>query len=155
MNKETTIAVAQSQTLLNIDRRRLLGTAGLLLSGLASHHASGQVPTNGATLDATHFPGFRTQWTEVNGVGIHTLVGGEGPPVLLLHGAPQSHLSWAQVAVSLAQTHTVVATDLRGYGWSSKPEGGENHINYSKRTMAQDQADVMQALGYDLSLIHI
>jgi haloacetate dehalogenase len=132
-----------------IDRRRLLGSAGLLLGGLATRQAFAQAPANGAELDARHFPGFRTQWIEANGVGIHTLVGGEGPPVLLLHGAPQSHLSWAEVAVTLAQTHTVVATDLRGYGWSSKPEGGENHINYSKRTMAQDQAEVMRILGHD------
>ena len=134
---------------LNINRRQLLGSAGMLLGGLATRQAFAQAPVNGAELDARHFPGFRTQWIETNGVGIHTLIGGKGPPVLLLHGAPQSHLSWAQVAVTLAQTHTVVLTDLRGYGWSSKPEGGDNHINYSKRTMAQDQADVMRILGYD------
>jgi haloacetate dehalogenase len=151
MNKDKTILAAQSpsQPLLSIDRRRLLGSAAVVLGGLATQQARAQVPANGAELDTLHFPGFRAQRLEVNGVGIHTLVGGEGPPVLLLHGAPQSHLSWAEVAVTLAQQYTVVATDLRGYGWSSKPEGGENHINYSKRTMAQDQVDVMQALGHD------
>jgi haloacetate dehalogenase len=85
---------------------------------------------------------------DTNGVFIHTLVGGSGPPVLLLHGAPQSHLGWAEVATALAQDHTVIATDLRGYGWSSKPDGGENHVNYSKRTMAQDQVNVMEMLGF-------
>src|SRR5690606_18562104 len=131
---------------LHLDRRTLLGATGLLLGGLAMRQSLAQVPANGAELDARYFPGFEAQWLEVNGVGIHTLVGGEGPPVLLVHGAPQSHLSWAQVATELARTHTVVATDLRGYGWSEKPEGGENHINYSKRSMAQDQVEVMRAL---------
>jgi haloacetate dehalogenase len=82
-------------------------------------------------------------------VTLHTLIGGSGPPVLLLHGAPQSHLAWAQVAVDLAKDYTVVTPDLRGYGWSSKPESGENHVNYSKRTMAQDNVDVMSMLGFD------
>jgi haloacetate dehalogenase len=86
---------------------------------------------------------------DANGVVIHTLVGGSGSAVLLLHGAPQSHFSWAKVAVQLAQDYTVVATDLRGYGWSIKPVGGDNHINFSKRTMAQDQVAVMQVLGHD------
>lgn len=140
---------AQPDTLLKLDRRCFLGAAGLALGSLALPQAQAQVPANGAELDARHFPGFRSQRLQVNGVGIHTLVGGEGPPVLLLHGAPQSHLSWAEVAVTLAKSHTVVATDLRGYGWSDKPEGGANHINYSKRTMAQDQTDVMQALGFN------
>lgn len=149
MNNDNPNHTAQPLSGLNIDRRRLLGASGALIGALATHRALSQVPDNGAELDARHFPGFRAQRLEVNGVSIHTLVGGEGPPVLLIHGAPQSHLSWAQVAVTLAQTHTVVATDLRGYGWSSKPEGGENHINYSKRTMAQDQVEVMQALGFD------
>lgn len=149
MNKNNQSHSAQSLTGLDIDRRRLLGATGAVLAALATRQTLAQPPATGAALDAVHFPGFRSQWLEVNGAGIHTLVGGEGPPVLLLHGAPQSHLSWAQVAVTLAQTHTVIATDLRGYGWSSKPEGGENHINYSKRTMAQDQVDVMQALGHE------
>jgi haloacetate dehalogenase len=68
---------------------------------------------------------------------------------LLLHGAPQSHLAWAQVAVDLAKDYTVVTPDLRGYGWSSKPDGGENHVNYSKRVMAQDNVDVMSMLGFE------
>jgi len=140
---------ASPEPFLALDRRHLLGAAGALLGALAAPRAFAQAPANAAELDARYFPGFRVQRLEVNGVGIHTLVGGEGPPVLLLHGAPQSHLSWAEVAATLVQNYTVVVTDLRGYGWSSKPDGGENHINYSKRTMAQDQVDVMQALGFD------
>jgi haloacetate dehalogenase len=105
-------------------------------------------PDEQAMLDGKYFPGFEAMKLQANGATIHTLVGGSGPPVLLLHGAPQSHLSWAEVAVSLARDYTVVATDLRGYGWSSKPDGGENHIDYSKRTMARDQVEVMQMLGF-------
>jgi haloacetate dehalogenase len=85
---------------------------------------------------------------QVNGVAINALKGGSGPPLLLLHGAPQSHISWRLVAPELAKQYTVVLTDLRGYGDSSTPEGGENHINYSKRVMAQDQVDVMSHFGY-------
>jgi haloacetate dehalogenase len=65
-----------------------------------------------------------------------------------LHGHPQTHLTWHRIAPQLAAHFTVVATDLRGYGDSQKPEGGENHIAYSKRVMAQDQVNVMRALGF-------
>jgi haloacetate dehalogenase len=75
-------------------------------------------------------------------------VGGTGPPLLLLHGNPLSHLSWHRVAPRLAEAFTVVATDLRGYGESSKPRGAKDHANYSFRRMAQDQVDVMAALGF-------
>jgi haloacetate dehalogenase len=68
--------------------------------------------------------------------------------VLLLHGAPQSHISWRLVAPKLAATHTVVVSDLRGYGDSSKPPDGEKHINYSKRAMALDQVEVMRNFGF-------
>lgn len=88
--------------------------------------------------------GIETPEAEINGVR-----GGEGPPVLLLHGYPQTHAMWHRVAPILAESHTVVATDLRGYGDSSKPAGGEDHAGYSKRAMARDQAAVMQSLGFD------
>lgn len=74
--------------------------------------------------------------------------GGGGPPLLLLHGNPLTHLSWQRVAPRLARNFTVVATDLRGYGDSSKPRGREDHGNYSFRRMAQDQVEVMQSLGF-------
>ncbi len=74
--------------------------------------------------------------------------GGEGPPLLLLHGNPLSHLSWENVAPRLAEHFTVVATDLRGYGESSKPRGKPDHSNYTFRTMAQDQVDVMAHFGF-------
>lgn len=124
----------------------LLGAATLLS---AARPSLAQAPANAAALDAKLFPGFETRTLETNGVSLHTLIGGNGPPVLLLHGAPQSHLAWAEVATDLAKDHTVIAPDLRGYGWSSKPEGGDKHINYSKRVMAQDNVDVMRMLGFD------
>ena len=73
--------------------------------------------------------------------------GGKGPPLLLMHGNPFSHLSWQKFAPRLAEEFTVVATDLRGYGDSSKPPGGDDHSGYSFRAMAQDQVEVMAALG--------
>jgi haloacetate dehalogenase len=85
------------------------------------------------------------------GVRINTLVGGNeaGPPVLLLHGYPQTHVMWHHVAPILALHHTVVLTDLRGYGDSGKPPGGATHEGYAKRTMAWDQAMAMRDLGFD------
>jgi haloacetate dehalogenase len=68
--------------------------------------------------------------------------------LLLIHGAPLTHLSWCRVAGDLAKRFTVVAPDLRGYGDSSKPPDGENHINYSKRAMALDQVEVMRHFGF-------
>ena len=74
---------------------------------------------------------------------------GQGPPILLLHGAPQTHVSWRLVAPKLAATRTVVVPDLRGYGDSSKPPDGEMHVNYSKRAMALDQVEVMKHFGFE------
>jgi haloacetate dehalogenase len=74
--------------------------------------------------------------------------GGEGPPLLLLHGAPMSHISWRLVAPEFAKKYTIVAPDLRGYGDSSKPPDGENHANYSKRAMALDGVEVMKHFGF-------
>jgi len=93
-------------------------------------------------------PGFKWFDVDAHGVTIRTMVGGQGPPLLLLHGHPQTHLTWHKIAPELARRFTVVATDLRGYGDSAKPEGGDKHINYSKRAMAADQVAVMAALGF-------
>ena len=96
------------------------------------------------------FPGFKPLKVKTSGgVTINGVVGGSGPPILLLHGAPCNLANWRKVAPALAEKYTVVATDLRGYGDSDMPEGGENHENYSKRAMAQDQVDVMSHLGFD------
>ncbi len=99
--------------------------------------------------DAILFPGFKTERVKTSGAEINCVIGGSGPPLLLLHGAPQSHASWHACAPELAKHYTVVAADLRGYGDSSKPEDGENHANYSKRAMALDQIEVMQHFGFE------
>jgi len=94
------------------------------------------------------FPNFESELIEVNGLSIMTRKGGAGRPLLLIHGHPQTHAIWHRVAQELAKSHTVVMTDLRGYGDSSKPEGAPNHLNYSKRTMALDQIEVMRHFGF-------
>jgi haloacetate dehalogenase len=96
------------------------------------------------------FEGFTTTDIETSGARIHLRYGGNGPPLLLLHGNPATHLTWHKIANQLAEHYTVVATDLRGYGDSIGPEdGGPNHENYSFRAMAQDQVEVMQTLGFE------
>ena len=94
------------------------------------------------------FEGFTERDIEGAGARIHLRVGGSGPPLLLLHGNPLTHVSWHKIAPRLAQDFTVVAADLRGYGDSSKPPGGERSIGYSFRAMAEDQLEVMRALGF-------
>ena len=94
------------------------------------------------------FPGFTTRHVATAGARIHCEVGGSGPPLLLLHGYPQTHAMWHRIAPRLAERYTVVCSDLRGYGDSSKPDGGEGHVAYSKREMAKDQVEAMQALGF-------
>ena len=95
------------------------------------------------------FPGFNPRLIETDeAVAIHALVGGEGPPLLLLHGHPQTHAIWHKVAPALAQHFTLVLADLRGYGESSKPRGTPDHGNYSKRTMARDVLRLMRGLGH-------
>jgi haloacetate dehalogenase len=94
------------------------------------------------------FPGFKRHTAKTSGASINFVTAGSGPPLLLLHGYPQTHIEWRDVAPVLAKKYTVVAADLRGYGDSSKPAGGNNHVDYSKRAMAQDQVDVMASLGF-------
>lgn len=94
-------------------------------------------------------PGFGWRDIDADGVRIRAAVGGSGPPLLLLHGHPQTHLTWHKVAPALAKRFTVIATDLRGYGDSEKLPGDPAHANYSKRAMAADQVTVMTALGFD------
>ena len=95
------------------------------------------------------FPGFQDHQADIgDGLHLHARVGGAGPPLLLLHGHPQTHAIWHRVAPALAQRFTLVLADLRGYGASSKPPGDADHGNYSKRTMARDMLRLMQSLGH-------
>ena len=99
------------------------------------------------------FPGFETKTfstdSEDGSIDISYLIGGNGPPLLLLHGFPQTKAIWSQVAPELARNFTVVAADLRGYGASSKPHGKIDHSTYSKRSMAADQHALMKSLGFN------
>ena len=94
------------------------------------------------------FEGFDRTEIETSGTTINLVHGGDGPPVLLLHGYPQTHVMWHKVAVLLADHFTVVAPDLRGYGDSGKPPSDGDLSIYCKRTMAQDQVEVMAELGF-------
>ncbi|MCK2243019.1 MULTISPECIES: alpha/beta fold hydrolase [unclassified Crossiella] len=93
--------------------------------------------------------GFTSRIVDADGVGIHTVTAGEGPPLLLLHGYPQTHLIWHEVAPRLAERFSVVLTDLRGYGDSDKPAPGPDNAEYGKRAMASDQLAVMRRLGFE------
>src|SRR5215216_627384 len=95
------------------------------------------------------FEGFELSMIETDEATIRVRHSGSGPPLLLLHGHPQSHVMWHKVAPELARDFTVVATDLRGYGDSSKPPTTPDHEPYSKRAMARDQVAVMRQLGFE------
>ena len=99
--------------------------------------------------DAWFFPGLQARRVRTEEqVSLHTLQGGEGPPLLLLHGHPQTHVIWHRVAGELARHFSVVLCDLRGYGDSSKPRGLPDHANYSRRAMAGDLLELMRGLGH-------
>jgi len=143
----------QSRASVGLDRRAVLRGAAALVAGGAvlavPAPAAAQTDQQALAVDAQFFPGFRTEKVKTSGTVIHTVIGGSGPPVLLLHGAPQSRVSWAAVARELVRDHTVVVTDLRGYGDSGKVAGDDKHSLYSKRTMAVDQVEVMQHFGFE------
>ena len=100
-------------------------------------------------LAAEPFAGFMAHDIATSRGAVHARVAGSGPPVLLLHGYPQSHLMWREVAPLLAERHTVVAADLAGYGDSFRPPPAEDHAPHGKRAMARDQVEAMAALGFD------
>jgi len=95
------------------------------------------------------FEGFENKRLETSGAEINLRLGGSGPPLLLLHGYPQTHVMWHRVAPYLAERFTVAAADLRGYGDSAKPASDPAHAAYSKRAMARDQVEVMGSLGFE------
>src|SRR3954468_21859961 len=128
----------------NAGRRDLFKHAAIAAVGVAAgrlQFVQAQQAPAGNT--SPFFPGFKTfKFQTSGGATINGVMGGQGPPLLLLHGAPLSHISWRLVTPELAKQYTIVATDLRGYGDSTKPPDGENHANYSKRAMALDQVEV-------------
>jgi len=95
------------------------------------------------------FPGLDRRAVETSGARINLPTGGHGPPLLLLHGYPQTHLMWRKLAPRLAAEFTVFVPDLRGYGDSSKPPAGPDNAGYAKRALSQDQVETMAALGFD------
>jgi haloacetate dehalogenase len=99
------------------------------------------------------FEGFETRRLGVERGEIHARVGGDGPPLLLLHGWPESHLMWHAAAPLLAERFTVVATDLAGYGASLRPAPADDHAPHAKRALAADQVQAMAALGFDSFLV--
>lgn len=144
-----------------LNRRELLGAVGgLYVASNLSPSLHAQAPAAaappGSTDTTKFFPGFKNFRVETKGAGtgvsgavINGVVGGQGPPLLLLHGAPQSHITWRLVAPKLASSFTVIVADIRGYGDSGKPSDGEQHVNYSKRVMASDMIQVMKHFGFD------
>ena len=139
-----------------IDRRFFTQWCAMLIAAGASNIASPlwaevgsthELRPQGSTLK--FFPGFSAVRIQTSGAVINGVVGGSGPPVLLIHGWPQTHIEWHKVALMLAKSYTVVATDLRGYGDSSKPPDGKEHMGYSKRAMASDQVELMKKLGFN------
>ena len=136
---------------MNIENNRrefLLKSGGLMLSTILPNLGDAKPSDNQIIATADFFPGFKQISIKTTGAIINGVMGGSGPPLLLLHGFPQSHVEWHKVAPMLAKNYTIVATDLRGYGNSSKPEDGINHLGYSKRATAQDQVEVMEQLGF-------
>ena len=131
-------------------RRDLFKTTAIAAAGFAASRlpslAAQQPPTGNTSPFVT---GFKTFKVQTSGATINGVIGGQGPPLLLLHGAPLSHISWRLIAPDLAKTYTVVATDLRGYGDSTKPADKPDHSPYSKRNMALDQVEVMKSFGFD------
>jgi len=99
------------------------------------------------------FEHFEKRLFSYDSIIINYVIGGTGPPLLLLHGYPQTHVIWHKIAPALAEKYTVVISDLRGYGDSSKPPTDEKHTPYSKRATAKDQVELMKALGFDKFLL--
>ncbi len=94
------------------------------------------------------FKNFKASKVKVDGIKINYRIGGNGPPILLLHGYPQTHIMWRKVAPELSKNYTVICSDLRGYGDSDKPKSDKKHYTYSKVRMSLDQHKLMLKLGF-------
>ena len=110
---------------------------------------AGATPSSPPTAGLPGFAGFEAREIPTSRGAVHAVVGGSGPPLLLLHGYPESHLMWHGCAQRLAERHTVVATDLAGYGSSFRPNPTPDHAAHGKRALAQDQVEAMGELGFD------
>src|ERR1700724_1299103 len=121
------------------DRREFLSKSmalglGPLVAGTALHSAEmAAEPAPAPEAPAEFFDGFKREQIKTSGATINAVYGGKGSPLLLLHGIPETHVLWRKVAPLLAQDFYLVIADLRGYGDSSKPSGGEDNAGYSKR----------------------
>ena len=130
----------------NSSRREFTKKSLLLALGpIAGESAFPSAPRSAARAEpqsagSEFFPGFKREQIKTAGATINVVYGGKGSPVLLLHGIPETHVLWRKVAPVLARNFTLVIADLRGYGDSSKPPGGDDHFGYSKRAMAQDRS---------------
>jgi haloacetate dehalogenase len=135
----------------DFDRRELLKKAAALAAATAGAAAGSVEMAAQAEPDTLRFfpAGFKHEKVQTSGATINVVRGGDGPPLLLIHGAPQSHVSWHIVAPQFAKDHTVIMPDLRGYGDSSKSPDTPDHANYSKRAMALDMVEVMKHYGFD------
>jgi haloacetate dehalogenase len=135
--------------------------SGILLgccrSGLVILPYNSMVPTSlldqpsppSRELEQKLFPGFASETVATSGAKINLVRKSSGPPLLLLHRYPETHVTWHKIASQLADHFSVVLPDLRGYGDSSKPEGGDRHANYSFRAMARDQIETMRHFGHN------
>ena len=95
------------------------------------------------------FENFKENKLLIDGININFKIGGEGEPLLLLHGYPQTHVLWRKMAPLFAKNYTVICSDLRGYGYSDKPKSDDRHSTYSKKNMAYDQNELMNKLGFE------
>src|ERR1019366_9283627 len=128
-------------------RRDLLQQSALAAAGaLLTRNAQAQ--TKDPLWKRLYPAGFRNERIKTSGAEINSVIGGSGPPLLLLHGAPMSLLAWTPIAAGLAKQHPLVAIALRGRGDSSKPHGEPDHSTYSKRAMALDGVEVMSHYGF-------
>ena len=110
-------------------------------------------PKSSAEVAAKLFPGFLQTEVRTGGATTPVFHKGDGPPVLLLHGYPETHVTWHKVAPRLAKRFSVYVPDLRGYGDSSGPADGDRHVNYSFRAMALDQIETMRHFGHEQFLV--
>ena len=158
--QESNQAQAQDRASTGTTRRQLLQTTAIAAGAVAASQMflkpeeglaqNGNGPAPGEAWKVLYPKGFENHKVQTStGVTINCVTGGEGPPVLMFHGAPQSLVTWYLVAPDLAKEYSLVMCDLRGYGDSEKPEGAADHSTYSKRVMAQDGVDVMKHFGYD------